>query len=581
MGTGRRRFLLIALLLALAMLLFACEEPPGESGVEEPAAPAQGAEGEEAVPPEVEMEEPEFEEVPEGEGGAVGGEGPTAQVESQGSPERLTVIPETTEVLPPALTEAYLADIAAGGETITFDQGVLQRVDLSPGNVLAIEPTALAPEGLLRRVVRTSTQNGQVQVQTEQGTLEEAIESGFVEAHVTLTPDDAQESSFWSGTLRPVATHPAALANTFFLRIDETLASGVRVRGEVTFQPSFDFSVAYDNGRLQNLTILNTTRQTGRLELTGTVASASFDKKVSILPRPIRFKPIVIPIGIFPIWLTPQLDVFVGAEGRLSAQITTAVNQDVTFETGFVYEAGRQPQLINNSSGVALDFKDPTFSAGAEARTYLRPQLDVRIYGVTGPYVAADAYVKLVAGPTRTPLWEVTGGVKGTAGVKVKIVGRILAGYEATLFDLQWPIMQAAAAPGPGQANVFEVEAMLSPPPPALVEVQAPITASVDFGMPFAAIDEICFIFFFEMDPFYELLDPGDELTVGPFPTTNNPAFGFTNNTSQMQADRTICLAPGDPIIDLFLDGREDFGIEMQRGGVLIGGLFVQINGVP
>ena len=84
-------------------------------------------------------------------------------------------------------------------------------------------------------------------------------------------------------------------------------------------------------------------------------------------------------------------------------------------------------------------------------------------------------------------------------------------------------------------SGVFEAEAILSPPVPSVVGVGDTISASVDFGMSFSSIEQLCFIFQFQDD----LLDPGEHLDFGPIGPN---VFGFTNVLPNPQNTRINCL---------------------------------------
>ncbi len=129
--------------------------------------------------------------------------------------------------------------------------------------------------------------------------------------------------------------------------------------------------------------------------------------------------------------------------------------------------------------------------------------------------------------------------------------------------------------PSASAQELFSVDAILTPPAPASVSVGTPISASVDFGVDFSSIERICFIFYFQE----HLLDPGEHLDYG-FGTPPRGLFGFTNVGTESQSDRTSCLLAQHEIFPLFLDGEEDFSIEMTVGSVIIRRLEVQITGI-
>ncbi len=155
-------------------------------------------------------------------------------------------------------------------------------------------------------------------------------------------------------------------------------------------------------------------------------------------------------------------------------------------------------------------------------------------------------------------------------------IKRLLA---ALAVFLAWLAAGAAATPTGTWGRVhgapprFEVEATLSPPAPAPISVGNPISATVDFEQSFALIYEVCFLFAFQGD----LLDPGDFLS---FASPQGLAgAGMENLASTPQTRRDLCFpyAIAPDAVSLFLDGQQDFDLQMEKGSVIVGSLRVSI----
>lgn len=380
-------------------------------------------------------------------------QGPTGR-EVEG--DRQAIIPKTTKAFPENLSSHDLS-ILSDGAVLTFSEEAAASVGgLSVDDVIAIGPTDQAPEGLLRKVVEVEYGNNMVKVRTIQASLEQAIHTAEVHASISLTPNDVRDRKL-SQRVGPLKVLAAPLAASFYLNIDteDKLADGVRATGGITIDPSFDFDLVIKDLSLEELKLINTTRVTGRLELKTQIVQIDLLKdtaKVEIAHY--TFWPKFIPVkGKFGIWLTPEITVYVGVDGKISSHISTAVTQPVTFHTGLIYNKNNPAdpyEIINETSASNPDYDPPEFTAETQARTYVRPQLTLLIYGVKGPYVAIEAYIKLEAGPFRTPWWEIYGGVSGKVGVEIKIFSHVLARWEGIVYDQTWPIAQAdTSAPVP------------------------------------------------------------------------------------------------------------------------------------
>ena len=120
-------------------------------------------------------------------------------------------------------------------------------------------PTALAPDGFLRRVTSVSTPGGQVVVQTEPATLEDAIEQGEIIFSRQLSPVGMQAQELAPGvTLRPSPlVSPAVI---FYIEMQDaviydddgnlsTKGDQVVANGSIEFEPTLELRPPYPSGQ--------------------------------------------------------------------------------------------------------------------------------------------------------------------------------------------------------------------------------------------------------------------------------------------------------------------------------------------
>ncbi len=369
---------------------------------------------------------------------------PAIEIEQDLGGRQDVKIAETTRTLDETTTKQHLSSISEDNSVIVFSEEILTMADLSMGNVLAIEPMNKVPDGLLRKVINVTKANGQVEIETVQASLVEAIETGEVHEKIILTRDDVRELEL-SQVKTSVKVLASPLRDSLSLIIDtkDKLPAGVRATGTINIDPSFDFDLVIEDFTLKQLVFINTTKISGRLELKTELVQIEL-VDVTVPVAVVKFKPISVPVGsLFAIWLTPVMTVYVGVDGNVSANITTAVTQDVTFHTGFTYDETAAFETINESSGSDLRAEPPVFSDGVKVRTYIRPMFELLIYGVVGPYAKMDVSMNFEAGLTRTPLWEIYGEVTGKVGVEIEIVSYVVAKWEDAVYERRWLIAQA------------------------------------------------------------------------------------------------------------------------------------------
>ena len=386
------------------------------------------------------------------------------------------VIPETTIVVDDPQNVIQAVEIVDDETVVLIGNAIIGGRQVESGDVLALGPTPDAPYGMLRRVVSaTVNADGSVAYSTEQATLTEAIDTGAVSAQI----DSAQFiQTDVIGANEPdyARVRHVPLQNGIEIELDPPLklaetpgGSGIEVGGEVLIEPSFDFDMLIQNKQLETFRLVNTTEVTGDLELKTTLFQVGFNQSVEV--QKITFEPIPIPIGaVFTIWVTPVLTINVGVNGNISADLTTSVSQTVIVNAGVYYDGAPHP--VWETDVLNVQPQPLTYNQSASAKAYVGPKLELLVFGVAGPYVNAEAYLKLDVLPDNATLYRITGGLSGNAGASVRIFSRVLADWHVTLIDIPWEITEELR---PGH-DTGSGTTPVTPTTPAPTDTQPPPT---------------------------------------------------------------------------------------------------------
>ncbi|MBU4386586.1 MAG: hypothetical protein KKH73_06275, partial [Actinobacteria bacterium] len=340
--------------------------------------------------------------------------------------------------------QGELESVSSEGKVLTFKKSTGQLDSVSKGDVLVCGVTDKTPYGLLRKVTSKKAQGGKVIVETEDGFLEETVKRGTLTVEQKLTPADLVSASALVDGVHIEDGGKSGGGLKFTISKDIDL-DGAKLSGSVTFEQEFDLNAhidfnplrPWDPPSLEEMTFTTTTKEEADLKLSGEIP---IEVKVEKEIVRYHFAPIIVP-GL-PVVLVPTVTVKLGANGKVSANMETRVNQKAEFTAGLSYAGG----VWNTISGHKSDFsyETPTLSAAsASAKAYVKPQLSLLIYGIVGPYAGVEGYLSMYANPAADPWWRLYGGLKGDVGVELRVFSKVIASYSHTVFDWKQIIAQA------------------------------------------------------------------------------------------------------------------------------------------
>lgn len=334
------------------------------------------------------------------------------------------VVPPTTEPIEPA-TNQYLQSVSADGAEFTFSQTTSELQSLVPGDIIASNPTAAAPNGYLRKVVSVTNQGGTVVVDTEPAVLEEAVQDGSVYIHNTLSPAQVAQSSMLPGVRMLPA--PTAALTTFYFEVEDVVLydddgnlatedDQVKANGSIEFEMDYEFYLNIQWFELRNLTFANRNSVRDTIEIVMECELAKLEDETILASQ--TFTPLTVMIGPVPVVIVPRLDVVVGVDGSVKVGISSSVSHELSMRTGveYVNPAGWRPiaQLTNQ-----ITFTPPHPTLEATIKGYYGLRFNLYLYGAAGPYVKVTPFLELKITPLETPWWVLYWGLDVPAGFRV------------------------------------------------------------------------------------------------------------------------------------------------------------------
>ncbi len=363
-------------------------------------------------------------------------------------------LPETTRYVP-AEGETSVLRVDNEQATIVLDPSSRLAGRVVKGDVLLLGITRQTPEGLLRRVAAVSTTGEGVSVDTEEATMEEAFEE--LDLEVEDHPLPYEEMASYDTALQGLTVRRAPLTiggsrtSSFEIGFDGTVLydhdgnksttnDQVVADGSISFSLSFQLKAKIGWFKLKYLKAGAAVRQDGNLTIRSTLIGPSFQKEV------VLGKMNFASFSIGPVVVTPQLEFILGAMGELKVEVVTSLSEHVGAEAGAIYQNGHWTAYSSKDQG--WEFQPPTLTASAQLKAYIGPRVNLKLYGVAGPYAQVTGYLDLVADVSQTPWWELYAGIEGAMGIQGKILGFKLFQFQLDhLVDFRVLLAQAEDPP--------------------------------------------------------------------------------------------------------------------------------------
>jgi len=310
--------------------------------------------------------------------------------------------------------ESNLQPITSEGGTYIYTSQA--PPPLEPGDIL-LSTDGNDGFGYLRKVTSVTMEGSTVTVNTEQATLEEAFDELEIHWSQQLTQNDIyqfqplRKGVYLKKSMEksPLQVESPEITIQVGTTIPDDYGNIIQISGEIVFKIKINFDLdllpAYVRfvPEIEEHSSLNVS---GHLTLQGS-------KKVE-LSR--------LYFGAFqlgPVTLVPCLTVSVGLDGEVDISVSFGVTQQANFSAGLKYENGNWSPVSNYNNDFQI--QPPQWNIEANLKAFADANLNLLIYGVTGPYLGAELYSRLES--TLSPYFSsgIYGGLGINAGVKLDI----------------------------------------------------------------------------------------------------------------------------------------------------------------
>jgi photosystem II stability/assembly factor-like uncharacterized protein len=362
--------------------------------------------------------------------------------ESPSEPEQIVsgediVISETAKPIDDELRN----NLGSFDSTFVFSipSSLVVSKNLKVNDVLIDKPGSGAPYGFLRKIISISSDGTQSTVATSQATLKDVIKQGKINVeNVQLGKQNLVSIKLIDGA--KIAENPS-LNKSDMIGInwdyEKTIYSSGNDKIDISGSFAFNFGLNFrlDIG-LTGVEYFKTS-----VEVNQSVSmrfKSRLTKDLANIKIPFAkayFTPITIMAGIIPIVLVPEVTLYLGADGKISAETETWCNESFDGEYGIKYDDDKGWDVIN-SDNFTLDKEFPQIAGTGKFSAFVGPQTSLKLYGVAGPYLTFNTYAELESNLQNAKLeYEFVIGFKSDAGVQVELFGWELLNTHREVFS--------------------------------------------------------------------------------------------------------------------------------------------------
>lgn len=350
--------------------------------------------------------------------------------------------------------QSALETISPSG-TLTFDDTV-DPASLAVDKVLVGTPAGGAPTGYLRRVVSVTEAGGKVVVETAEATLADVILKGSIDVTGTVpvsqppTPSSALSMSgarsagptsvdvdFDSMQMQAGRVDPRVSLGRAAFNFERTLYSNgpleVKAEGALDFSADFTINAHFGIVRwhkawwgwwpeygLLEVSAVTSLSESLSVKILSDLTLVDFEREIEL--GRINLPTVTVWAGPVPIVFVNSITPVLGVSADLGANLEVGISQWAGCSLGvrWNYWSGWSP-IKSFSSGYSFDLDG---AVQANAKAWLGARLDVKLYGVAGPYFQPQAYLQFAGNTAANPWWTLDAGLEAKFGGRIDVLGR-------------------------------------------------------------------------------------------------------------------------------------------------------------
>lgn len=340
------------------------------------------------------------------------------------------IISPNAKVISDSLYQYYFLEVSNDSSFWSFSKGNPKIEELKQGDFLVSD----AGKGILRKINAVQSQTDKIILNTSQAALTDVIQQCAVEFTTPLTVSgiNHQINKLDGVSLNKNSEYEFFYEFSDVVIYDEdnnpiTTNDQILLNGNIGLSPYLNLGITIQNWQLKTMNLSFTFDE--NIEISCNVKLPFWDGEKIETFASYELHPITFFVGVLPVVITPELDFDLGVNGEIYASLNIAkVNQNAEFSAGIAYANGIWTPYSNQTYDFSAE--PVSFSANADFKAYIGPQLNMLIYGLSGPYARVGLFGKLEIEADPEPKAELFAGIEVTGGVKLEIFDHNIANKE-------------------------------------------------------------------------------------------------------------------------------------------------------
>lgn len=292
--------------------------------------------------------------------------------------------------------------------------------NLAVGNVIVSKPTAAFPNGFLRRVTQIAKDRDAYTVVTQTASLDQALKSGYVAFNQSLSPSQLLSTQ---ATIPGVKLLPSDrglfnfVIDTVLYDADGNPATGndqVHFSGTADIDLSVAGNVWIQNNALKQLRFTANQEITLNANVSNSMSFFGVDHDVTIFSQ--MFQPFIVYFGVFPVVITPKLEVSLNLTGNATVTVTAGYQYTNNVTAGIEYTNNTWKPVKTITESATSNMTDP-LAYNISYRAALQPGVSMLLYGVMGPQISVGTYGEIIVNPAEANWWQLWGGFFGEVSI--------------------------------------------------------------------------------------------------------------------------------------------------------------------
>ncbi len=323
------------------------------------------------------------------------------------------------------LSDAVMAQVQIEGSNLILPMNA-ETAALAEGKFIVGKPTATFPHGFLYKITGLDTiLNESYILSYEPASLAEALKSGYVAFSQVLSPDRLASTQ----AALPGVKLIGGERGNFQFEIDAVLydedGNTSTTDDQVTFSGTADLDVTlagYIHIRDNQLKGMRFTAKQDvvlNANVSNSVSFFNVNQDVLIFSQP--FQPVIVYFGVFPLVLTPTLEVKLNLAGNAMVNLTMGYQYTNTATGGIEFKDNAWNPIHTITENASSSMANP-LAFNVSYKASLKPEVGLLFYGIIGPSVAVGAFGEIIVDPAQTAWWQLWAGFFGQVSINTSVL---------------------------------------------------------------------------------------------------------------------------------------------------------------